>query len=170
MEPAHRLLHRLRQIEALRDEVVDQMRDDFGVGFGREGVALGAQLGLELEVVLDDAVVDQRDAAAGDMRMRVGLGDAAMRGPARMRDAERADAGLGLQLAVQLHHLADGAAQAQAPAAVAASLGDGEAGRVVAAVFEPAQTLQQDRGYIMRRDGADDSAHGVSVELAGAPF
>ena len=43
--------------------LLDQVRDDLGVRLGDEPVALGGELPLELEVVLDDAVVDDDDAA-----------------------------------------------------------------------------------------------------------
>ena len=39
-------------------EVVDQVRDDLGVGLRHEDVALGLQLGAQRVVVLDDSVVD----------------------------------------------------------------------------------------------------------------
>jgi len=40
----------------------DQVREHLGVRLGVEDVALRLQLGLQLEVVLDDAVVHHRDA------------------------------------------------------------------------------------------------------------
>ena len=36
----------------------------------------------------------------------------------------------------------------------------GEPGRVISAVFEPAQALDEDGRAILRTDVADDSAHG----------
>ena len=42
---------------------LDQVRDDLGVGLGDERVALLLQLLLQIEVVLDDAVVDDDDLA-----------------------------------------------------------------------------------------------------------
>ena len=63
------------------------MGDDFGVGLRLEFVAELAQALALLFVVLDDAVVHQRDAVA-DVRVRVGLGDAAVRRPARVADAQ----------------------------------------------------------------------------------
>ena len=65
------------------------MRDDFGVGFGDELVALGNEFALQVEVVFDDAVVDHNDAA-GAVAMGVGVlfGGAAVRGPAGVADAE----------------------------------------------------------------------------------
>ena len=68
--------------------LLDQVRDDLGVGLGDERVPLALQLVLELEVVLDDAVVDDDDAA-GAVAVRVGvlLGRPAVRRPARVADA-----------------------------------------------------------------------------------
>ncbi len=43
--------------------MVDQVGDDFGVGFRREDVALRLQLGAQRLVVLDDAVVHHRQPA-----------------------------------------------------------------------------------------------------------
>ena len=67
---------------------LDQVRDDLGVGFGLELVSLRLELVLQLEVVLDDAVVDDDDpAGAVAVRMRVFLGGTAVRRPARVADA-----------------------------------------------------------------------------------
>ena len=67
---------------------LDEVRDDFGVGFGDELVALVLELVLQLEVVLDDAVVDDDDlAGAVAVRVRVFFGRPAVRGPARVADA-----------------------------------------------------------------------------------
>ena len=67
---------------------LDQMRDDLGVGLGLELVSLRLQLVLQLEVVLDDAVVDDDDAAgAVAVRMRVLLGRPSVGRPARVADA-----------------------------------------------------------------------------------
>src|SRR5216683_3172360 len=64
------------------------MGHDFRVRFGGERVTFLLQLFLELEVVLDNAVVDDNDfAGAVAMRMGILLSRTAMRGPARMTDA-----------------------------------------------------------------------------------
>ena len=77
--------------------LLDQVRDDFGVGLGLELVPLRRQLALELEIVLDDAVVHDDDAAgAVAMRVRVLFGGPAMRGPARVAEAVHAGERLGL--------------------------------------------------------------------------
>ena len=75
----------------------DQVRDDFGVGLGDEFVAFGDELVLQLEIIFDDAVVNDDDFA-GAVAVRVGVffGGAAVGGPARVADAvhafERSDA------------------------------------------------------------------------------
>ena len=70
------------------------MCDDLGVGRGRERVAFVEQLFLESQVVLDHAVVGQRQnrmlGRAAEMRMRVGFARHAVRGPAGVADARRA--------------------------------------------------------------------------------
>ena len=79
-----------------RDEValvdaLDQVGDDLGVGLGAEPVAVGLELGLELAVVLDDAVEHDREprvVAAGE-RVGVVLGDPAVGRPARVAEARR---------------------------------------------------------------------------------
>ena len=83
------LAHRLFQIAV--EMAFHQVRDYFGVGFGGESVSLGLQAMLELEVVLDDAVMDHHHVAmAIAMRMGVLFGGPAVGSPARMADAERA--------------------------------------------------------------------------------
>jgi hypothetical protein len=68
--------------------VVDAVRDDLGVGLRGELVALALGLVAKLLVVLDDAVVDDRDAVLRDVRVRVSLARYAVRGPAGVCDAE----------------------------------------------------------------------------------
>ena len=71
--------------------LLDEVGDDFGVGFGDELVALRGEFALEVEVVFDDAVVDDDDAAgAVAVGMGVLFGGAAVGGPARVADAEGA--------------------------------------------------------------------------------
>ena len=81
--PPHRILEPVVFHLAL-----DEVRDNLGVGLGDELVPFLLQLLLQVEVVLDDAVVDDDDpAGAVAMRMRVLFGRAAVRRPARVADA-----------------------------------------------------------------------------------
>ena len=92
----HRAQHRVLEAVVL-PFLLDQVRDDLGVGLRLELVALGDELALDLEVVLDDAVVDDDDAAgAVAMRVRVLFGRPAVRGPARVAEAVHAGERLAL--------------------------------------------------------------------------
>ena len=86
--PARRALEAAARRAAGLQFLLHQVRDDLGVGLRDELVPLALQLVLQLEVVLDDAVVHDHDAA-GAVAVRVGvlLGRAAVRGPARVADA-----------------------------------------------------------------------------------
>ena len=67
---------------------LDEMRDDLRVGLGDERVPFLLELLLQIQIVLDDAVVDDDDAAgAVAMRVRVLLGRPAVGRPARVADA-----------------------------------------------------------------------------------
>ena len=149
-----RLLQRLQQAESLRAMVVDQVGDDFGVGLRGELVAERAQAVALLLMVLDDAVVDQREVAVADVRMRVAFGDAAVRGPARVADAEGGVEALGDRRGF---HLGDAAGAAHAAHGFAIDHRD--AGGIVAAVFQPLEPIDQQRDHITIGDGTDDSAH-----------
>src|SRR5690606_30372451 len=138
--------------------------DDFGVGLRFECVAQRLQAFALLLVVLDDAVVHQRHALA-DVRMRVEFGDATVRGPAGVADAQ-----VGMEAFGSGFHLgnAAGAAYATDVAAIALAVIDhGDAGRVVAAVFEALEAFDEDGNHIAIRDRADDAAHGWGAPSGG---
>ena len=104
-----RLLHGLEQVAGI--QMVDQMRDHFGIGLALEHIAERGEFGAQLVVIFDDAVVHQRNPLARKMRVRIVRGGRAMRGPAGVRDAgEAGQAGL-RNLLFQLGH-ARGAARA----------------------------------------------------------
>ena len=78
---------------AERHVVGDEVGDDLGVGLRGEVRAHVAEAALEREVVLDDPVDDDVDAVGRvEVRVGVGLGDAAVRRPARVADAAVAGA------------------------------------------------------------------------------
>jgi hypothetical protein len=107
-------------------DLLDEVGDDFGVGFGDEDVALGGEFALELEVVFDDAVVDDDDAA-GAVAVGVGVffGGAAVGGPAGVADAVRCRGGGGRGGPLRCCELAGGAAEFELFLSGAA---DGDAG------------------------------------------
>src|SRR4029077_10047313 len=82
-ELLQRLAHGFFETNAALGVLFDEMRDDFGVGLGDKLVAFALELLFQLEIILDDAVVDDYDlAAAIAVRVCVFLGRATVRGPA----------------------------------------------------------------------------------------
>jgi len=118
-------------------------------------VPFALQLVLQLEVVLDDAVVDDDDLA-GAIAVRVGvlLRRPAVRRPAGVADAELAGDRLGADGVLEARELAG------APPHVNRAVAhDGHAGRVVTAVLEATQPVDEDGHHGFRADVADDAAH-----------
>ena len=148
--------HRVEEVGDALELVVEQVGDGLGVGLGREGVALGLQARAQLGEVLDDAVVHHGEAA-GDVRVGVALGGHAVGGPAGVGDA---DAGLeagGVGLGGEFGHAADGAQAGEL--GLAFGLQDGQAGGVIAAVFQLAQTFEQHGDDVATGNGGDDATH-----------
>ena len=85
-------MNRLLGPLALVEFVLDDERRNFGIGFGRERIALGGEFLAQGSEVLDDAVMDDRKPRRG-VRMGVGLRGLAMRRPARVADADRPPSG-----------------------------------------------------------------------------
>ncbi len=137
LQAAERTLHRFLGGDALRQLVGDDVHDRLGVGVALEHVALGAELRLELAEVLDDAVVDDRDLAV-HVRMRVALGGTPVRRPARMADAGVTLQRLLQQAAFEVAQLALGAAALEVTV-----LDGGDAGRIIAAILQPAQGVDE---------------------------
>ena len=152
----NRFLHGFDKVATLLQMIVNEVRRHFGIGLGNELVALRFELGLDLEVVLYDPVVNNRNAIAGHVRMRVGLGNTAVRGPTRMGYAQQASQRIRPNLVLELGHLADRLAQPDR--LVAAENGD--TGRIITTIFEAPETLNEYRDDVSFGNCADDSAHG----------
>ena len=136
-------------------DLPDEMGQDFGVRLGAELVPGLQQLGPENLIVFDDPVVDQRQPPGlVEMRVRVLVRGTAVRGPASVGNADLPGGGMLFEQVGE--HL-------DAPGALAdfelAAVNGGEARRVVAAIFQPPQPVQQDGGRRCLADVADDSAH-----------
>ena len=79
-----------RQILALFHRFFDEMREDFRVGLGLECVTARDEFRPQFRVILDDAVVHDCDAARTiTVRMRIRFCRRTVRGPSRVRDADR---------------------------------------------------------------------------------
>jgi hypothetical protein len=111
------------------------MGHDLGIRLCRKAVAFASKLLPKLTKILDNAVVDDRQPVAR-MGMRIGLAWPAMRRPAGMADADDALERRFRQAELEVLELTLGA-----PARQVAGLQRSDAGRVIAAVFEPLQRL-----------------------------
>src|SRR5258706_8813868 len=96
-------------------------------------------------------------AALGDMGMRVVLRRLAMGCPARMADAGCSGERRAIQHGFQIFDLSLGAAAID----MAVHQG-GNAGRIVAAISQPLQPIDQEGRCRLLAEDADDSAHGPS--------
>src|SRR5262245_22271040 len=106
------------------------------------------ELMLQIEIVLDDPVVHHDDAAgAVAVRMGVLFGGTSVRGPAGMPDAVLTVDRAGRDDLFEPRQLAGAAAQFDGSV-----VNDRDAGRVVAAVFEPPQAIDQDGYELLRTD------------------
>jgi hypothetical protein len=143
----------------------DQVRDHLDVRLRREDRAVGEQLLLELEVVLDDPVDDHVDAVVRVVvRVRVLLGDAPVRGPARVPDAGRRRRGEHRHAAVAgrrghrllpAREVPDGADRLQPTLRL-----DRDSGRVVPAVLKLLEPVEEDVLHRPMADVPNDAAHG----------
>ena len=153
-------------------QAIDQVADDFGVRLAGKHIALGLQLAAQFLVVFDDAVVYQGDArghaaariqagAVAKVRVGVGHGRCAVRGPAGVGDAGQALKILGLHLRQQLRHprRAAGALQALADGRATDHAVYGHATGVITPVFQPLQALHQQGHDVAIRDRRDDATH-----------
>ena len=131
------------------------MRDDLRIGFGDELMALSLQLLFQIEIVLDDAVVDDDDLArAVAMGVGVLFGRPAVRRPPSMADAIVAG-----QRRQPDDRFKVGELASAPPKVHTAVAHDGHARRVVAAVLEPPQPVDENRHNVFGPDISDDSAH-----------
>jgi hypothetical protein len=135
------------------------MRDDFGVGLALEHAAARLQpsrSGLKFSMMpLWTSATSLRR-----MRVRVVRRRAAVRRPARVRDADGAGQRLFGQHLAQVDQLALGAA------ARSSRLDDrGDAGRVIAAIFQPLQAVEQPIGNGVIAQDSNDSTHEVCSRL-----
>jgi hypothetical protein len=104
--------------------------------------------------ILNDAVVnDCITAARVAMGMSVAVARLAMCCPPCVGNAERTLETLRFEL-FEFAHASFALGDLQAALAA-----DGDAGGVVAAIFQPAQSLHQDRDDVALSDGSDDAAH-----------
>jgi hypothetical protein len=134
------------------------VRDHFGIGLRRKDITLRLEVLAQSLVVLDDPVVHDGDFAAGHVRMRVDRCRGTMRCPAGVRDPSASAEMSCLGLHGEIRD-ARGAHQTL-EARYGTVPDERETGGVVAAIFEPADAVDQERDHVLRGGRADDAAHG----------
>ena len=149
--PAHRVLQAVASGFAL-----NEVGDDLGVGFRDELVALPLQLVLEVEIVLDDAVVHDDDLpGAVAVGVRVLFSRPAVRRPARVPDAVVARNRVQRDDVLKPRQLAGASPQLDG-----AVVHDRHPGRVVAAIVQSPQPIDQNRHHFLGPNVSNDPAHG----------
>ena len=134
---------------------LDEMRDHLRVGLGFEPMPFLFELVLEVEVVLDDAVVDDDDlTGAIAVRVRVLFRRASVCRPAGMPNTVAAADRLGPD---------DFFEPGQFPRAPSdlhlALLNERDSGRIIAAILESSEPVHQDRDDLFGADVTNDAAH-----------
>src|SRR5215469_17519568 len=143
-------------VAGLEQVALDQVRDDFGVRLGGELVAFFDELLFQRKVVLHDAIVDDDDfAGAVAMRMGVFFRGASVSGPAGVADAVGAVERFEANGFFEIAKLAFGAANFKAVAVA----GHSDTGRVIAAILQPAQAIDDDGHDALFANVSDDTAH-----------
>src|SRR6185437_16628116 len=132
------------------------MRDDFGISFRDELVAFREELIFQLDVVLNNSIVHDHNLA-GAIAVRVGVffGRAPMRGPTRVPDAIQAVERIESDGFLQITQFSWRAPNLEFP--VVAHNGDSR--RIVAAIFETLQAIEDQRHNPLRSYVPDDSTH-----------
>ncbi len=153
VKPRQHRRHRLLRRSAALDFARDQVTDDLGVGLAVERPPFGDQLLAQRLEILDDAVVDQRHWP-NDVRMGVADGRRAVRRPARVGDPGRAPQRFSVELTRKIVELA------LRPPPLELAADDGaDAGRVIAAIFEPLEPVEQPLRDVAFADNSNDPAH-----------
>ena len=135
--------------------VVDAVGDDFGIGLRFEGVTQSLQTFAFAFKVFNDAVVDNRDHAAGNVGVGVRLGYTAVGCPTGMADADMAEHAIFACCIFHQLHTADTADAFDFAVHV-----DGDTRRIVASVFKAFETVGQKIDYIViGANSTYDTAH-----------
>ena len=136
--------------------LLDEVRDNLGVGVRDKGVAVGHQLAAQLLEVLDDAVVNHGDTAgAVQVRMGVAIRGGTMRGPAGVADAAGARGVGGSRALAQRGHTA-GALHAMQ---VARGRDHLNTSGVIAAILKGLQAIEQPGGRLLTSGITNNATH-----------
>jgi hypothetical protein len=162
---AHGLSHGVLKRAAIFHVSLDEVSDNFCIGFGDELVAFFFEFALQVHIIFNNPVVDDDDIPrAVAVRMRVFFRRPAMRGPARVPNAIGSVDGRLANHFFQVVQLAGSAANLY----LSLCVHDGDARGVIPSVFEAAKSIQNQGNNFFRADVSDDSTHRfISAGLAG---
>ena len=158
------------EIVGLRIALLNEVGEYLGVRLGLEDMSTGDELFAELRKVLDDAVVDDRDAAVA-ARVGVGIGDRglAVGRPTRVADATSRLLVHVVKLGLETSDLAHATDHIKADLGAVAHL-KRHARRIIAAVLETLQAINENVLYGFRAGIAYDSTHIALPPLCRAPI
>ena len=143
-------------LEGLGGRAGHEVGQHLGVGVGGQVDPVLAQSRAQRRGVVEDAVVHDGHAARGvGVRVGVGVGGGAVRGPAGVPDAE-ATLEAARQVVGEVTHPPGALGQ---PQRVLAAAEHGDPGRVVAAVLEPGEALEEQRRCLLGTDVPRDPTH-----------
>ena len=163
LDAAQHAAHGLQKVVTLVVVEFQQLRHDLGIGLGLELDALTDQKFLDLDVVFDDAVVDDGELAVfAHVGVRVDDVRRAVRRPAGVT---KTDAALEVRAAVDL--FAEDLEPAHRFFDLQLSLrrDDGHARGVIPAVFQMREPVQQDGGRLFLTNESNDSAHMITFSF-----
>ncbi|MGK2228110.1 MAG: hypothetical protein ACI9GK_001940 [Devosia sp.] len=129
-------------------------RHGFGIGLGGGLIAILGQIDQHVAVVFDNAVMHHTNAIGG-VWVGIELSGGTMGGPAGMANADRARQWFGRQFLGQIAQLALGAAAGD----IAISQ-RGDAGAVIAAIFQALERIHEAFGNRLIANNTNDTAHG----------
>ena len=133
----------------------EKLGDKLGVGVGLDFYSGLEEAVAQLSVVLQDAVVHHGHRSGGvGLRVGIGLGGGSVGRPARVADAHGAVQGLVVGALLEVAQLAGGAQDLDA-----LRTHHRDPGRVVTAVLQPPQAVQEHGNDLVRSHIADDAAH-----------
>ena len=137
----------------------EKMRDNFGVGFGGEFVALFDEFPLQSEIILDDAVMRNNDAPfAIAMGMSILFRGASVGRPTRMPEPELPRHGLLLEQLLEIFEFAG-----TPPDPELLAFDDCDSRGVVPAVLQRSKPSHDDRNRITWPDVAENPTHGRRI-------
>jgi len=134
----------------------DKMGEDLCVGLRFEPVPLGCELFPELQIIFDNAVVNDNDfAGAIAVRVCVFFRGPSVRSPSRMSDTVKTREGIRADNLFEVAEFARSSTYLEA-----LRIGEnGYPGRIITSVFEPSQTIHYHGNCFPTANVADYSAH-----------